>query len=248
LPVVPPSTGPIVVAWQPPARGRGGLIAVLVVVVLLAAGGAGWFVWQGMTGDPTTTAEKGAAGKLDELPGGAAGGGAADQPADDDGATPDPADESGTAPTDESSPPSAPADAETAALVELDRLRNASLAGLTLDGRWVAQVASKYVGIADPLQEAPNGGHTFYAADILAEHLAVQGRVSGPVDVLLLAGTDFGRRSTGPEGQQFWITLVDGGFGGESDVEAWCAATYPELTPEQRENTCAPRTLAPPHD
>jgi hypothetical protein len=166
-----------------------------------------------------------------------------DEPADD-GANPDPGDEDGTGPKSESEP----ADPETAALVELDGLRNDSLARVPLDGRWVAQVASKYVGIADPLQEAPNGGHTFYAADILAEHLAVSGLVGGAADVYLLAGTDFGKRSTGPDGQQFWITLVDGGFGGEADVDAWCAATYPQLTPEERENTCAPRTLSPPHD
>lgn len=41
---------------------------------------------------------------------------------------------------------------------------------MVLDGRWVAQLASKTFGISDPLQIAENGSHTSFGIDVLAEH------------------------------------------------------------------------------
>jgi hypothetical protein len=249
------SVGPVA-PWQPvppPRRGRGGLIAVLVAVVVLVAGGVGWFVWQGMAEEPLQRASAGVAdegaGKLD----GDASAPAGQRPAEPTGEPPsDPAEEESTAPgpsgsgnTGAGSSPAA--DLEAEALADLDALRAGSLSRVVLDGRWVAQVASKYVGIKDPLQTAANGSHTFFAADILAESRAASARAGGAA-VYVLWGTDFGRHSTGPQGEPFWITLVDAGFGGEDDVTEWCAQTYPELTPEQLDNTCAARTLSPPHD
>lgn len=136
---------------------------------------------------------------------------------------------------------------EELALAELEALRAASLSRLILDRRWVAQVASKSVGITDPLQTAANGTHTFYAVDILVESRAVTSGVAAS-SVLVLRSDDFGRRSFADDGQPYWVTVVDVGFGSSDEVTAWCARTYPTLSPEELENACAPRTLAPPHD
>ena len=135
---------------------------------------------------------------------------------------------------------------EGRALSELSSLRRQSLAGLVLDGRWVAQVASKSVGITDPLQVAQNGTHTFYAVDILAESTDARA-MAGSSTVLVLQSTDFGKYSTAADGQPYWVTLVDGGFGSDDAVESWCAVTYAGLSEAELANTCVPRTLSPSH-
>ncbi|MGY1687040.1 hypothetical protein ACI8AK_15755 [Geodermatophilus sp. SYSU D00867] len=138
-------------------------------------------------------------------------------------------------------------DAEARALAELAALREESLARVPLDGRWVAQLASKDVGITDPLQTAQDGSHTFSAVDVLAESRAGLATVTDPSALYVLQGTDFGRRSTAPDGDPYWITVVDAAFGGRADVEAWCAATYPQLHGAGLTNACLPRRLTPPH-
>jgi hypothetical protein len=136
---------------------------------------------------------------------------------------------------------------EEQALAELQTLRAGSLPRLVTDDRWVAQVASKSVGITDPLQTAANGTHTFYAVDILAESRATTQSVPAS-SVLVLQSTDFGKRSYASDGQPYWITVVDAGFGSSDQVKAWCASTYPTLNAQQLADACAARTLSPPHD
>jgi hypothetical protein len=136
--------------------------------------------------------------------------------------------------------------AEQAALSQLESLRAASLQRVVLDGRYVAQVASKSIGITDPLQTAQNGTHTFFATDILAESEAARQRAPGD-EVLLLQSSDFGTSRTAPNGQPYWVTLVDGGFTSSADVKAWCASTFASLDQQSRDNACAVRTLTPPH-
>ncbi|TFV88564.1 hypothetical protein [Blastococcus sp. CT_GayMR16] len=135
---------------------------------------------------------------------------------------------------------------EDQALLELSAARSDSLQGLVLDERWVAQVASKSVGIVDPLQTAQNGTHTFFAVDILAESEAARSSAGG-APVLVLQSTDFGKWSVADNGQPYWITVVDAGFASSDDVDAWCASTYPSLDPEALANACAARTLGPSH-
>ena len=69
-----------------------------------------------------------------------------------------------------------------------------------------------------------------------------------PSAVFVLQGTDFGKRSVAPDGQPFWVTIVDEGFTSDAEVEMWCARTFSQLTPAELANACAARTLAPPHD
>jgi hypothetical protein len=150
-----------------------------------------------------------------------------------------------------SAPPAAPITPapteEQVSLARLETMRSAALQTVTLDGRWVAQVASKSIGITDPLQVARNGTHIFYAADILAESESAAA-AAGTSRVLLMHSTDFGKRSTAPDGQPYWVTIVDAGFGSADGVNAWCAQTYAALSPAELANACAPRTLSPPHD
>jgi hypothetical protein len=208
-------------AWAgegPSGRGRRSLFGVLVaVVVLVGSGGIFWSLHFRDDSPGTTSAAEGSA---DPVP-----------------------------PTEVQEQPAAVAETgtpEDAALAQLDGLRAQTLASLSLDGRWVAMVASKSVGITDPLQTAQNGTHTFYAADILAESQAVQTVVPDPSMVLVLQSPDFGRALTAPDGQPYWVTLVDGGFSSSADVEAWCAQTYPNLDPAALANACVARTLTPP--
>jgi hypothetical protein len=145
-------------------------------------------------------------------------------------------------------PPAPTRTPEEKALTTLQQRHVASLSRLVLDGRWVAQVASKSIGIVDPLQVAANGTHTFYAADILAEIDAVTRTVSDPSSVLVLQSGDFGKRSFAADRQPYWITVVDAGFSGSDSVRSWCAQTFSSLSGEQLDDACVPRTLSPPHD
>jgi hypothetical protein len=127
-------------------------------------------------------------------------------------------------------------------------LRSDSLKRVPLDGRWVAQVASKWVGVTDPLQTAANGSHTFQATDILTESQAARTKVDDPKKVYVLWGTDFGKRSTGPNGAPIWVTIVDAGYASHDNVLEWCRVKFPGLSPQQLADTCAPRQLTPPHN
>jgi len=234
-------TGPMRVGpppgWPPggppkPSSGAGKAVliaAVVTVLVLLAGGGAFWWIrTQNASSASGTTALDTAAPTVD-------GGQAEATVVEPSFSEPEP-----TEPADTRTP-------EEQALDELAALRDQSRAGLVLDGRWVAQVASKSVGITDPMQTAQNGTHTFYAVDILAESEAARA-LAGSSRVLVLQGSDFGKISTGPGGQPFWVTLVDGGFASSDAVDAWCAQTYAHLSPAELANTCAARTLTQPHN
>ena len=241
--VGPPYVGPPQAA--PPSRGprgtsarRGILIALALVLVAATGSGVTWFVLRGHDNGQTAAPGTIDAPLSQAAPGnGNAGGGALPG-----GASPSRAPAATT-----SAPATPPAMTEQEALAELETLRGDSLPRLVTDGRWVAQVASKSVGITDPLQTAANGSHTFYAVDILAESREATSSVSAS-SVLVLRSTDFGKRSYAGDGQAYWITVVDVGFAGSAAVDAWCASTYPALDAEQLANACAPRTLTPPHD
>ena len=225
-------TGPL--GPVPPRRNRGLLIAIIVIVatVLIAGGGVAWFLWQRHSkttaGQPTATGQASATASASgsaasgSVPGGA-----------------------GTRPTATKAPEPP---TEGAALDRLTALRVDSMKRLPLDGRWVAQVASKWVGVTDPLQTAQNGTHTFYARDILAESLAAQKTVDSPSKVYVVWGTDFGKKSSGPNGAPIWVTLVDAGYASHDNVLQWCHVTYPNLSPQQLADTCAPRQIVPPHE
>ena len=208
------------------------VVAVVVVVVLVVAGG-GWFVWTRLTTKASTGVTATATGNPSPAASASAvtpeTGGKSLQPGNPTTAGPAP-------------------DAEAVALQDLRSLRDRSVAQVPLDGRWVAQVSSKSVGITDPLQTAANGTHTFYAADILAEDQNLEATIGSSAALYVLWGTDFGKRSTAADGSPYWTTLADAGFAGKDAVTAWCAATFPGLPADQLADQCTPRQLTPPHD
>lgn len=231
---VAPSPAPPGVGVRKAGQNRGLLLGALALVLVLAVGGGvGWLIrGQGTETKQAATVDTPTAAAPSEV------------------TTQEP--QSATPSLETPSPSAAPTtvdplSSEQAALAELGNLRTESLQGLQLDGRWVAQLASKSVGITDPLQTAHNGSHTFYAVDILAESDTARATVPSSNRVLVLSSTDFGKYSTAPDGQPYWVTLVDGGFTSSDAVKAWCAATYPSLDPTSLNNACAPRTLSPSH-
>jgi hypothetical protein len=218
------------------------LIAAVVLCLVAVGLGVGWYLQRG-DGTEDSAAAPAYGAPLSEAT-------REDNSADSTGEADNSASASRTpsrSSTTATAPATSPVTTEQQALVELEAMRTVSLPRLVLDGRWVAQVASKSVGITDPLQTAANGTHTFYAVDILAESRAASSSVAAS-SVLVLRSTDFGKRSYAADGQAYWVTVVDVGFTSSDQVKAWCASTYSALTPEQLANACAARTLAAPHD
>jgi hypothetical protein len=232
VPPVPPSS-------RPPVKGRNtGLVVGIVVAALVLAGGGGvgFWLWQKNSSDSGGTAVAGPPSSA------AAASGSGSPVTVPSGETPT------VAPTTAAPTTQSQEALEAQALAQLNALRVASLPRLPHDGRWVAQVASKSVGITDPLQTAQNGSHTFYAADILAESQAAQQKVDDPTKVYVIWGTDFGKRSQASNGLPYWMTVIDNGFAGSAAVKSWCASAYSSLTPQQLADTCVARQLTPSHD
>lgn len=150
-------------------------------------------------------------------------------------------------PTPDPSTGSGPADAEAAALAELHRIRAADLAGVSMRGQHVAQLASKSVGIVDSRQVAENGTHVFHAVDILAEHRQIRQRHTGDEQIVLILSTDYGKRQL-HQGKPLWITLALGDFATADEVTRWCGRQFPNQTGEALDNLCVARKLEPPRD
>lgn len=203
--------------------------AVIAVLLILGAGGVWWLQGSGEADPQSPTAA---------LP----------SPADDGGAG------SFTAPLEQTTIADLPpqeqqtetADPEAAALDRLEELARQGLAGVVLDGRHVAQLASKNPGIVDPLQTTSGGSHTFRAVDILEEHERLRDDPgNGDARVVLLRSDEYGKRQL-RAGAPLYVTFALGDFSSAADVRAWCAARFPALSTEARENQCAVRRLRPP--
>jgi hypothetical protein len=126
----------------------------------------------------------------------------------------------------------------------LEALRQESLAAVPRDGRWVAQLASKYAGMSVPDETSDDGDHTFTAAEVLAEHERLRERL-GPAVFLVRTG-DYGKRQR-VDGQELWVTFAtDAAFRTPDDVRSWCAAHFGELAGAALDNACTPRRFNPP--
>ena len=133
---------------------------------------------------------------------------------------------------------------EQQAYYALEQQAAADLQRTNLDGQWVAQLSSKYVGVRDPLQETRSGSHRFMAVDILAEHQDLHYRFDGQYDVRLLRGQDFSTGTT-YNGETLWYTFLLGNFESRSAVESFCRSAFPGLSGNYLKNQCLPRTLKP---
>ena len=136
-------------------------------------------------------------------------------------------------------------DPENTAAFELKTLRDGDLRTVSLDASWVAQLASKYVGIVDPEQITEGGGHVFGAVDILAEHRRLRYGDNLGARVVLLLSTDYDKRQL-VNGNPLWVTFALGNFGSAEDVDAWCHRRFPQLSSTQLTNACTARRLRPP--
>ncbi len=208
--------------------------AAIAVLLILGVGGAWWLLRSSGT-DPQPVAEPPPVA-------------VEPSPADDGGAG------SFAPPLEQTTLPDVPTpeprtgtvDPEAVALDRLEGLARQGLAEVVLDGRYVAQLASKYPGIHDPLQTTADGSHTFRATDILDEHERLRDDpANGDARVVLLRSDKYGNRQL-IRGAPLYVTFALGDFSGTPDVRAWCAMRFPDLSTEARENQCAIRRLWPP--
>jgi hypothetical protein len=108
-------------------------------------------------------------------------------------------------------------------------------------------LASKWVGVRDPLQVAANGSNRFQAADILAEHTRLRSAGNLGARVVLVLSTDFSTRRT-IDGKPLWMTFALTGSTSKSDAQAWCTRRFPGLTGSRLSNVCVPWQLSPPRN
>lgn len=221
-----------------PGPGRPVLLVAAAVVVLVVAAAAGWWLLRpGATGQTPEAATPPVVATADPPDG--EGSGQYVPPAEEPTFTPEPE------PTPENTPEST-ADPEAEALDRLEAISRDDLTAVSLDGRYVAQLASKNPGTHDPIQTTASGSHTFGAADILAEHERLRSDpANGSARVVLLKSTDYGKRQL-HNGAPLYVTFALGDFGTEADVRSWCAERFPRLSTEELANQCAVRRLRPP--
>lgn len=135
-------------------------------------------------------------------------------------------------------------DANAASMRQIEALAKSDGESIDMHKQWVAQLASKYLGVNDPLQQTVEGSHTFYAKDILAEHMALR-YSTGAQQVVLLNSLTYGKK-TGYNGKPIWVTVaLDPSFDSEESVEAWCKNLYPKMSGEELRNSCFATRLKP---
>lgn len=133
------------------------------------------------------------------------------------------------------------------ALKELRAWRADSLASISLDGRWVLQLASKYPGVTDKTQVAASGGSKFSAADIEAQFRDIESDMTAQgITVYQLLDSDFGTVHSERSGT-IWTLLADpGGLADRDAATQACAALFPQLSGDALLNSCLPRRLTQP--
>jgi hypothetical protein len=236
-PIRPPESEPPpwIVSRPPPAvhpqssgggRGRLPLVVGALAVVLLVLGGGAWFVSGRL--DATSQSPAATTPGVGEQDGdGGSGSGVVEE-------------------TPGSTPIEPDVDPQQVALARLEEIRRQDLDLVSLDGRYVAQLASKNPGIYDEFQTTTDGSHTFQATDVLEEHERLRDDpANGDARVVLVKSTDYGKRQL-YRGAPLYVTFALGDFGSAQDVRSWCAGRFPALSAEALTNQCAARRLDPP--
>jgi hypothetical protein len=143
---------------------------------------------------------------------------------------------SSTAP---SAPPSTPPpDPRRAASDRLEELARQDATRNVVRGQWVAQLASKYEGIVDPLVRP----EPFTLPEILAEHEALRLNPVFGASVRLLRQGDWGRAAA--HDPPMFVTVADINAGSADAVRAWCEAHFAQRG-RALENVCYVRQLTP---
>ncbi|HEX8507888.1 MAG TPA: hypothetical protein VF635_00090, partial [Propionibacteriaceae bacterium] len=219
------------------------LVGLLVAVVALA-GGAAWFATRhdpvasgpaSMTGAgdagtnaPSTSASSSASTSASTS---ASASTTSDSSASEEPASTEPSDDDDAELTDEE------------AHQRLDELADEGLSDVSLDGQDVAMIASKWDGVVDPLQKTAKGRHRFYYVDILAEHDRLADEDNLGARVVMLRGSDYGKRASSPDGQEIYVTLALGDFGSPREVRTWCNDRFADLSRKKRDNQCVATKL-----
>lgn len=127
------------------------------------------------------------------------------------------------------------------ALTRLSSQRSSDMSSVPLDGTWVAQVASQYVGVTDP---TINNGAPMSLLDIWKHHQQMRNdpRFSGR-RMVLVKQDDFGKIY---RKQETWITLVLLGANDRKSALQWCANAF-STDIESAKKVCVARQLDPPH-
>jgi hypothetical protein len=136
---------------------------------------------------------------------------------------------------------------EAEAEEELARLASQGRQDVTPDSRWVAQLASKWIGIRDPLQRTNSGSHTFEASDILDEHNRLKNDNNFGASIFMLRSTDFGLGKRADR-KVLYVTFADNGFSSRAEVKQWCRDRFPTLSGTRLLNTCLSTRLKPLRD
>jgi hypothetical protein len=229
-----------------PVAGRGRLLIVAgaIVALLFAGGGVGMALHarnapQQSTGGQAVDDQPGIPAVVDTTTDPAA-----PDPVEPDPVTPDPTTPDPTTPDRTTPDPTTP-DPEADALASLEQTYEQDRDSVAFNGRYAAQIASKYPGIVDKLQTAADGTHTFQATDILAEYQQLStAHDSSEHPVVLLKSTDYGKRQR-LDGHFLWVTFAVGDFPDAQSVHRWCNAQFASLSTTERENQCAVRRLEP---
>jgi hypothetical protein len=210
---------------------RTGIVAGLTVLVLLLGGGGAWYFGHRSKEPTQPIAVITTAVPIEPSP---------EEPATTEAAATEPTEEATTtAPTEESAP-------VDDALDQLEQTSRQDLTQVSLNGQYVAQLASKYPGIVDQQQETATGSHTFQAADILAEYERLRDDpANGQAQVVLLRSIDYGIRQR-YQGHALYVTFALDDFGSSQSVRSWCVKRFPSLSDAAREDQCAVRRLKPP--
>lgn len=123
---------------------------------------------------------------------------------------------------------------EASATAALAAQREEDLAALALDGRWVAELASREAGTGGAQPGAPEGAEAREPVEILAEHRALRARYGAGVRLLSEADLAHGGAATR------WVTVyAPGTFATRGDAAAWCG----HQTAAWGEPRCVPRSL-----
>ncbi len=212
-----PSKRPLLVA------GAGAVVLLLLVVVGVFGWRQGWFGGAETAGAGTTSAAGGGTS------GTSSGGGQASAAAPSPRVAPSPS------PTPSPTPPSPEQLRATAidtleAMVVNDRARN------PIRGQWVAQLASKYEGVSDPLQQST----PFTVPQILDEVNRLRSNPDYGSLVRVVHQGDWGNSTAGP--LTMWVTFADIDYPSKADVQAWCEARFTQRG-DELSDVCDPRQM-----
>ena len=127
-------------------------------------------------------------------------------------------------------------DPRRAASDRLEELLRQDATRHVVRGQWVAQLASKYEGIVDPLVRP----EPFTLPEILAEHEALRSNPVFGASVRLLQQGDWGRAAA--HDPPMFVTVADINAGSADAVRAWCQAHFAQRG-RALENVCYVRQL-----